>query len=383
LDSFDSKDMIVYECGTDICDRFYAKHGYYHGKNWTLGVLHSYQGDDQLHGDIDGIISKTKEAVEDPDRGNLRGFFNIPETAGHNIMYWQLVTQLAWEPSDITRDGFIVDYCLRRYGAASAPVMEKSIRALVEAVYSGGDWQMAYKRLGCKYGPIDWWPIVDDFEGSVSEYLCKEARIAVGLKKSLDIALTQVKNQSGNPLYENDLIDVAKCYWGHNSNFYIRKAYEAFAESDQREFERNVALSVDMLDRIERLLSTREDYHLQPQIVEVEAYHGSNPHSAFMMKRACVNEQYPNNDVYELFHFYYIPRVKAWAEIVRARMLEEENTVSSRDVMPRWREIEDSWAANPIAVPDDRRLKVTPVQAVLVLYGDEAEDKAILNACAR
>ncbi|MBI2842315.1 MAG: alpha-N-acetylglucosaminidase C-terminal domain-containing protein [Armatimonadetes bacterium] len=367
LSNFKPEDMLIYECASDFTDRFYAKYGYYCGKNWTLGILHSFQGDDQLHGNIEGIIRKTKEAVDDPGSKNLRGFFNIPETVGHNIMVWQLTTALAWDPTNVSSGLFIKDYCVRRYGRDSAGRMQQAIKALVKAVYSSNDnYQMAYKRFGWEDQASNC-PLVDDFAGNSKEYLEKESKVISNLKKSLDLALSERKTQDGNQLYENDLVDITKCYWGHRSNIYFKQAYQAFSTGNATEFEKNLSLGLKMLDKIQKLLSTRKDYYLQEQISEVEAYPGSNPYSVMMIKQACINDQYPCNDVCELFPHYYVPRARIWGDVLREKLVKGDKTVTSSEVNPRFRKIDEDWLNKPILAPEEAKFKGSPIDAILTL----------------
>jgi hypothetical protein len=174
--------------------------------------------------------------------------------------------------------------------------------------------------------------------------------------------------KTNNRLYENDLIDIVKCYWGHRSNFYFCKTSQAAERGDIAEIDRCLSFGLDALNRIEKLLSTRRDYYLQDQIADVESYPGSNSFSSRMIRKACINEEYPGNDVYELFHFFYIPRVKAWGEYLRAKLVKGEGISSVGDGNPRWREFTDYWMEGSIVVPEDNKFRGNAIQALSALY---------------
>lgn len=367
LDTFKNDDFyMIYDTQAEAWDKSYKRNGYFFGKNWSFGVLQSFQGDDQLFGDLNGLITKVNEAVNDPQSTNLKGMIGVPETSGHNVLYWQLMTDLAWDPSGITKENFIKDYCLKRYGKESLPVMEKAIKILADTLYSGGgNYQMIYKKIGSNYNTV--YALVDDNKQYVQDFLDKEPKVISNLKKCLDIALTQADKLKDDKLFENDMVDIAKCYWGHKSNLYLINAYQAFGKGDKAGFEKNLADAIDMLSRSEKLLSTRKDYQLQVQIDEVEAYPGHNPYSAKMIKQASRNQDYACNDVYEMFHYYYIPKVKAWGDTLRTKMDKGEKTVTFNEVDPAYKPVIDSFLNNPIKISDDQKLKCSPLEAVKML----------------
>jgi len=366
-------DALVMENNSVEWDRFYARNGYYQGKRWAFGVLQGYQGDDHLHGDMEGAIRKTREALADPMADKLVCFSHVPEYHGANIMYFQLTATLSWNPAGVTREGFIRDYALRRYGHDSARAMEAALTCLADAVYSGVDvlpWHKAtpfYKRFGPEFEDSVV-PLISFFDFTRSNFKNYNQRTVRLLRQSLELALSQRFQQRSNRLYENDVIDIAKCYWAHCSNLELIRAFDGFSAGDHDRFEAGMAGALELLHNIELLLSTREDFHLMVQIREVEACPGSNPYSARMMKQALVNKNYATNDVYELFPFFYIPKLESWADMLREKLDQGIHRVEYWDEFkPRGDAIRKAFVDNPIEVPDDRKFSGTPIDCVVAL----------------
>ena len=146
--------MRIYDTAADGPD-FYSRTNYFEGTEWAFGILHSFQGDDHLHGHIAGICRKIKRAANDPKSTRLRGVYHVPETSGHNLLYFEGTTRAAWNPDTFDFDAFLHDYAERRYGAENLPRMLPALQALNRAVYEGGGVMPIYKKLGCPYGPPD------------------------------------------------------------------------------------------------------------------------------------------------------------------------------------------------------------------------------------
>lgn len=350
LSNFNTRDIFIFDAVSDLRDKFYKRNGYFFGKNWGFGILHSYEGDDHLHGDIAGTIAKVKTAINDPNSTRLKGYFQIPEMVGHNILYWQLTTQLAWDANGVNQDSFLKRYALTRYGKQSASVMEKSLRKLVEAVYSKDypELQMIYKKIGDTKGfyPRST-PIVDGNSKYLPFYFDTLPGIMNALRQAIDLALTQKAAQKGNALYENDMIAMVKNYLGFCFNYHVCRAYKAFKAGKSDIFERECAESLAALKGIRNILSTRRDYYLQVQIDEVESHPGNNPYSAKMIRRGSVNDLYPPNDVYELMCCFYIPRFEIWRDAAREKLRKGDFTLTSSDLQDRLSAQFNGFVDNP------------------------------------
>lgn len=224
LDSCPSEFLIT-ENGAESIDVRH-KYDFFYGKNWLFGMLHSLGGDDELHGDPLDLIQRIQEIVKDPRGAHCKGMLLTPEIAGANILYFDLATRLAWDPSNLTMESFLREYTSRRYGRESQVNMLESISKLVEAMYTGNGFfsendvatihQNQYYHQCLRLAPI--------FEGreeEASKRLADHEREIPLLKDALRAALRERQRQQGSILYESYLVEVTDAYLAKVCNYHL------------------------------------------------------------------------------------------------------------------------------------------------------------------
>jgi hypothetical protein len=352
--------MRVYDTAADV-NPFYERTNYFEGADWAFGILHSFQGDDHLHGDMPGILAKLQSVSKDPKADRCRGIYHVPESNGHNLLYFELTTRAAWDPDGLKLDQFLADYAERRYGSANAAVMTAALAALVKAVYSGGGATPIYKKLGCGYGP-QWWPIVG--ARKVAAGLEPAPRELNDLIAALDLATSCKPAAWKEGFYVTDLVDWTRTALAYACNWKTLDAYRALRQGDAVRAAASAASASEGLRRIEDLLSTRPEFSLQTQIASAMVTPGVNPHAAMLMKKHCVNDLYSANEVYEQMHWYYRPRMEVYLGELLAHTQAGVRSIEWADIASRCAEIEKRWLEKEIAVPAGERTKQTTRQLI-------------------
>lgn len=346
---------------TDMGSQYRASE-YFYGLPWAIGNLHSYQGDDHLHGSLQGIIDMTNAAVNDPRSDKLTGFVHLPEIHGHDIMYWQLSTELAWNPAGVTLDKFISDYTLRRYGKASYPKMLAAQKQIVQGVYCGNGQIPIYKKIGAD-AYLFCSPIWEDNYTAGEGHIAGLPNTVASLGRGVEIALTQEALQAGNPLYENDIVEWTKSYLGHMFNYAIVRSYLAFRSGDAAEVNKQSDYALRSLRLIQDILSTRPDYWLKTTVDAAMVVPGTNPATPKMIRQSCINDQYAANDCYEETYHFYLPRAEVYFNGLKERMSKGEKTMKWADVAPAGDKFRTKWLEGPVDVPADVSFKGTPIEA--------------------
>lgn len=357
------REMAFFFDTTTELDPHYKQTEYFHGVGWGVGILHSFQGDDHLHGDIAGTIRAIQQAANDPRSTELTGFFNGGEIHGHNPLYRQLATELEWNPDGITTEGFLDYFTLRRYGQGSYKVMRKAVDALARAVYSGQNVQPMYHKIGCFYMPHAW-PIVDDSYQHASMQMPGLPSSIAGLGQALRTALGEEGRQSENPLYENDMVDWSKSYLMHLFNYSTIRAYEALREGKPDEVRKRCESARAALIWIERILSTRPDFSLQQTIDQAMSIPGTNPSTPRMIRQHCVNDLYATNDNYEQMRLFYRPRAEIYLSAIEERSRKGKKGIRWTDISEECEQIRARWLDGPIAIPDSEHFKGSTMDAV-------------------
>ena len=357
------KDMAFFFDTVTEMDEHYRQTEYFQGTDWGVGILHSFQGDDHLHGNMPHTITAIQQAANDPKSVKLSGFFNGGEIHGHNPIYRQLATELEWNPEGVTVDGFMNDVALRRYGKDSSRQMRKALNALVKAVYSGQNVQPIYHKIGCFYMP-NGWPITDDLYQHVSLQLPGLPSSIANLGQAMRLALREEDRQKDNALYENDMVDWSKSYLMHLFNYSTIRAYEALREGKPEDVSKYCASARTTLVWIERLLSSREDYSLQKTIDQAMSVPGTNPSTPRMIRQHCVNDLYATNDNYEQMRLFYRPRAEIYLSAIETKSRKGEKGIRWADISEECEKLRAKWLDGPIAVPDSERYPGTTMEAI-------------------
>lgn len=115
--------MIMYSTAEDIWDKLYKKCNYYDKITWGFGSLHSYAGDHEWHNGHEGLEKRVKETAVEKSPNPCQGIFLLPELINCDILYWHLMTWLAWNPDRVEYEDAVLHYCKLRYGEASSKAM--------------------------------------------------------------------------------------------------------------------------------------------------------------------------------------------------------------------------------------------------------------------
>ena len=155
------KEMMTIYDTAGIINPQYKKTNYFEGAKWTLGILHSFQGEDHLHGNLKRAFNAIQELSADPRADKCEGIYHVPEISGHNVLYFDLTTNLAWNPDNYPGvDNYLDEYTRRRFGETDFANMRQAIAFLTAAVYGNSretNGQMPiYQKLGCSYSTGQW-----------------------------------------------------------------------------------------------------------------------------------------------------------------------------------------------------------------------------------
>jgi hypothetical protein len=175
-----------------------------------------------------------------------------------------------------------------------------------------------------------------------------DARLIPSTLAALRLAQQAARLEPENPLLRKDLIDIARRLLGDSISQAMVEVYmAAFHEVNAEKFHASSGKILDLLDVFERLLATHESYTLQKELRQGEKILGKGPcFKPFYMNEllpvdrelrlrytALTNldkplHEYNRKDLYELYRFYYRPRLKAWLDAVRQARDREDRQLS-------------------------------------------------------
>ncbi len=268
LDALPDDAYQVWEMPSDYQgrQRQYRELDYFHGQPWLFGFLYSYGGTTMLHGDLADLIRRGQEVASDPRADRCLGMCLQPEALRHNPLAFDLLSRVAWNPTELTLDAYLKDYAERRYGVESAPNMLAVLQELAASVYGepGIEVPLYMVRIGSQH--------LDPARPSA---LDQAKRFIPRLHGALQIALRESSRLQSNALYQHDLIDIARQYLSDLFNLHVAQLASACQARDREVFDREIDALRQILADQEMLLSSSDYTCLAPLLAKARALPGA------------------------------------------------------------------------------------------------------------
>jgi len=314
----------------------YQELEYFWGRRWGFGVLHSFGGNTNLHGDIPALIRRAQEVATDPRASRCEAFEIMPEVVHWNHLYYDLCTRLAWDPGPVELDQFLRDYARRRYGQEHADRMYPCLRALADSVYSRQDLIPPLYQVRPR---TDW----------ALRGLPERLRILPGMRQALDAALACADALGDSPLYRRDLVDIAKEYLALIYGQHFLWLLEAEAAGDAERLQKESHVLLALLDDVERILASDPACHLAPLIERAERVRGAADTARYVREAFSTLGSfeelldYARRDYYEMVRHYYRPRLEAYLAAAKKALSEGRRGVEDTEVDAQAREMARRW----------------------------------------
>jgi alpha-N-acetylglucosaminidase len=362
LDALPDDGYQVWEMPSDYHSRQrqYGELDYFYGKPWLFGFLYSYGGTTMLHGDLADLIRRGQEVAGDPKAANCRGMAVQPEALRHNYIVFDLLARVGWNPVGMELESFLVDYAQRRYGIASAGKMAACFKRLTASVYGqpGVQPPLYMLRIGNRH------------LGPGNPFGLEQARRFIAhLQRALEIALEESDRLRASPMYQHDLIDIARQLLSDLMNLHVARLATAYRAGDEATFRRQAQAIRQVLADQQMLLSSSDYFQLAPILAKAGALPGA-PADYDERIRDILTVwadkilDYAHRDYYELVRFYYRPRVEAFLEHARKRFGNQQTMADDDELGSIYHEIEQNWVKHPFRVAESDKYADGPVQAV-------------------
>lgn len=349
--------------------------GYFDGREFAFCVLHEFGGDDRLWGDLAKVVRQAKGVVTEERARNCVGFGLTTEVLHYNILYYDLLSKLAWNPTGVQLTSFLDDFTLRRYGRNALKTMRPAVQALADSVFGpAGSSEARYQhRLYLSENPHR--------SLSPAQALTALSKIEQFLRTGLSIAQNVSKDaqkglryNSGLELLQHDLVDAMRQYLTELTNLHLSLLDDAFAQGDEEAFEAEATVIARLLGELETILSSRSEYRLEAT-AEALARYPTNPPLQDLRKWLRDSGltfavaipgiiDYQSKDIYELVKFYYRPRVEVFLGMLRGKLKPREFQVAHKELDDLYRPIELRWVKEGYGAEQAPPYKGTMWQAV-------------------
>ncbi|MBM3477173.1 MAG: alpha-N-acetylglucosaminidase, partial [Armatimonadetes bacterium] len=345
---------------------------YYHGADWAFCVLHEFGGNDNLRGDLDDLVARVKAATTDTRAGRLVGFGLTSECFGYNPCYYDLLAQLAWQPSNVETPAFLDRYALRRYGPSSTREALPALAALHATVLGPSPGSEARYQHRLYPGDMGDAPSPD-----------QSLRAADGLRTALKQLLPLATSADGadTPL-QHDLVDIARQYVTELCNLHLRALNDAFGQRDLETVRAEAQALRNLLDAQQSIVAGDRRYRLADIAEELKSDDPSpgdidrwlrDDGLTFAVAIPGIID-YQSKDIDELLRCYYRPRTEAFLDAVEHAFAAGERTVPREGLDEAYREIELAWVEKgpaELSLPPSDALPSRAIAKALAQLRDE------------
>lgn len=250
LDAVPNDKMIILDLWSENHPVWQRTEAYY-GKPWIWNMLHNFGGNISLYGRMDEVATSPIKTLQDPNAGKMVGIGLTPEAIEQNPALYQLMLDNVWTDKPIDVTAWLKDYAKQRYGIKNLQV-EKAWDILHKTVYTGGI---------LPGGPESMITGRPTLAASTRGTRPKKNYNPSELIPAWD-ALIQASAQINTEGFKYDLVDVTRQVLVNYADTLQRQFAEAHQKKDMVKFNQLAAKFITLMDDVDRLLATREDFLL-------------------------------------------------------------------------------------------------------------------------
>jgi alpha-N-acetylglucosaminidase len=272
LDAVPNDHMIVLDLYSDEHPVWQNNESYY-GKPWIWNMLQNFGGNLSLHGCMQNVAADPNKALHESK--NMIGIGLTPEAIQQNPAIFELMMDNTWRTEQIDLNWWLKDYASRRYGKANTGI-NKAWELLLKSVYStirvhsgvasiivgrpslnmGNDWRVDTVK---HYDP---WPVV----------------------KAWQLFIKSANELKGSDGFGYDLVDITRQVMANYANELQPKMMKAYNAHNIAGFKHYSTEFLQLMDDMDALLSTRQDFLLGKWINEARA-NGITPQESDLYER--------------------------------------------------------------------------------------------------
>ncbi|XP_063537881.1 alpha-N-acetylglucosaminidase [Cydia strobilella] len=295
----------------------------YFGQPFVWCMLHNFGGTLGMFGNMKTINSDVYTARSKAN-STMIGVGLTPEGINQNYVVYELMLESAWRHAPVDLDRWVTAYAERRYGCNETA---SAWRYLLKSVYSFDGLNkirgkyVVTRRPSFRIRPWAWYKSHDLFQA---------------FKKFVEVSNTDCYS----PGYYHDLVDITRQALQYRAEqLYVNLQSDRF--SNTWVFNSSISLFLDAMQDMERILSGNRDFALDNWLSKARGF-ANGPEQTLQYDLNARNQITlwgPNGEITdyackqwaEMFHYYYIPRWRAFLDAalmakVRGEFFDEAST---------------------------------------------------------
>ena len=274
LDAVPDNHMLLLDLATEI-EPVWKRTEAFYGKPWIWNMLNNFGGNVNLFGRMEGVASGPAAALSDTASGKMAGIGLTMEAIEQNPVIYELMMQHAWQSTPVELKEWLPQYVQNRYGVAIPQLLQawdilrqtvyngREIRDGAESIITGRptfDSTTVWTRTKLNYPPQLLLPAWDLFIRAAASYPAVPGRSTAAATEGFLFDLTDITRQ----VLANYALPLQK------------KWVNAFRAKDTAGFRNYSRQFIELIDDMDRLLSTRKDFLLGPWIASARNW-GNTP----------------------------------------------------------------------------------------------------------
>jgi len=328
----------------------------FYGKPWIWNVVHNFGGKTSLNGDLPRMAANLAAAIASPDRGRFAGIGMMMEGFGDNPVVQDFVMDMAWRSAVPELGPWIRDFARRRYGSDD-PAAADVWTTLLDTAYRT---------------PVQSGSLISDRPGLYDPKRAYRSSPTVpydptALAGACRRFLSLAGELGGSDTYRLDAVNLTRQVLSNLSNAFVKEVDAAYRSGDPVRLRAAGARLLGMIDDLDRLLATREEFLLGRWIADAKKWATNEEESRLFEWNArnlitlwgakCTEGQFDDLNGYALkqwaglFSGYYRPRWEAFLRRLEAG-LKSGRPFDRADYLKEACAWEQAWSRGREIFPD-------------------------------
>lgn len=232
------------------------KEGY--GKHeWLFCMLENFGGNVGLHGRMDQLLENFYMTRTHPMASHLKGIGLTMEGTENNPMMFELMCELPWRETPVSKEEWLKEYVFARYGTHDDRLLQVW-KLLADGIYNcprGNNQQGPHESIFCGR------PSLETFQAS-SWSKMQNYYDPTHTARAARLMLEVAEQYRGNNNFEYDLTDITRQAVADRARVIYNRTVADFKSFDRNSFERDARYFLDLLLMQDRLLGTRTEFRV-------------------------------------------------------------------------------------------------------------------------
>lgn len=282
----------------------WSRTGAYYGRPWIWCMLLNFGGNVGMFGKMDVVATEPSKVLRNREAGDMVGLGLTPEGIEQNPVMYELMMDNVWRKDSINLDNWLKGYIMQRYGKF-LPDAYNAWQVLRKTVYNGDGSQGAPESI------LTGRPTFNKDSRWTNTALYYDPKDLLPAWKNLISCSSQLKSSDG---FQYDIVDLTRQVLANYADQLQQDITIDYKNKNLESFDANSRKFLDLLDDMDRLLSTRKDFLLGRWINAAERM-GTNPQEKLQFEKEAKTLITLWSDKDASLHEY---ACKQWAGMIRS-----------------------------------------------------------------